>query len=93
MWVELDLDPDAFWRQTPRLFAAITKGRMNALEREQRGRAWLAWHAGLIGRMKRPPSLGELSGVRREVKKMTAGEMKGVFATLREVAKVTSTTL
>ena len=65
---------------------------MNALDREQRGRAWLAWHAGLIGRMKRPPSLEELAGPPRPARKMTATEVKGVFATMREAAKVTAAT-
>lgn len=82
----MDLDPETFWRQTPRLFAAVVKGRMNALDREQRGRAWLAWHAGLIGRMKKPPTLDQLTGTRREVKKMSAAEMKAAFAAMREQA-------
>lgn len=62
---------------------------MNSLEREQRNRAWLAWHAGLIGRMKKPPTLDELAGTRRVVKKMTPAEMKGAFAAMREIAQVT----
>lgn len=42
------LDGDAFWRRTPRLVAAELEGRARASEREESGRAWLAWNIGML---------------------------------------------
>lgn len=49
-WSECDGDPQAFWRQTPRLLKAFFDGKASAAEMAFRHRAWLAWHvAGLPG--------------------------------------------
>lgn len=33
LWVELDQDPEAFWRTTPRLMMAVIKGRTTGADR------------------------------------------------------------
>jgi hypothetical protein len=63
------------------------KGKTGALEREQRNRAWLAWHAGLIGRMKTPPALADLMGIEARAKRGNVEEAKSVFAAIREAAE------
>lgn len=69
------------------MFAAIVKGCVAKIEREQEGRAWLAWHAGLIGRMKKPPALLELMGRREQLPPVqTEEQMTAVFAAMRAEA-------
>jgi hypothetical protein len=54
------LDPDSFWRQTPRRLDIV----FTALERraadEHDGRAWLAWHVAILPYAKPLPPLSEL---------------------------------
>lgn len=40
-------------------------GRRRALEREHRGRAWLAWHSAGLTRVKQMPELDDLTGQRK----------------------------
>lgn len=80
-----------FWRQTPRLFACVMRGRSQSLERAQRGRAWLAWHTAIIGKLSRPPSLSDLLGDAPVVRAQTPAEVKSIFATMREAAGLIET--
>lgn len=61
-WVDVGLAPDDFWRQTPRVVGLAIQGRVRAFEREQQGRAWLAWHTAALPNMKRFPRLTDLLG-------------------------------
>lgn len=47
--MSLDLDPDAFWRKTPREIVLIIEGRGEALNRQHNDAAWLAWHIVRLG--------------------------------------------
>lgn len=49
------------------------------IEREQQGRAWLAWHINAIPRLKKFPTLYALMGVKRKAKRQTASEMDAIF--------------
>lgn len=88
-WVEMDLDPDGFWSQTPRLFKAIIAGKQKALERDFQGRAWLAWHTAVLGKVAKIPPLSDLTGVRPQSKKMTPAEFRAAFASMRESSSTT----
>lgn len=57
-WVECGLDPDAFWRQTPRLIKLTITARMRALENQHNDRAWAMWYGAALTRTnKRFPPL------------------------------------
>lgn len=56
----LGLDPDVFWRKTPREVSLIVEGRSRFLEREHNDRAWLAWHIAALSRIKRMPKLDRM---------------------------------
>ena len=61
-WIEAGGDPDAYWRQTPRLLALFFEGKASAAKTERRNRAWLAWHSGYLSQARKLPSLDELIG-------------------------------
>ena len=63
------------------------KGLSDRREQEQRDRAWLAYHAGLIGRMKKPPSLEEMQGLKKKLKVQTPAEMRAAFASWRQAGQ------
>jgi hypothetical protein len=50
------------------------------IEREQQGRAWLAWHVAVLPRQTKFPSLERLMGVKRTAKSQTVSEMEAIFA-------------
>jgi hypothetical protein len=50
------------------------------IEREQQGRAWLAWHVAVLPRQTKFPSLERLMGVKRTAKNQTVSEMEAIFA-------------
>jgi len=54
-WCEVGGDPDAFWHQTPRLFRIYVEAKVRAAENDHKGRAWLAYHTAILGRMQKPP--------------------------------------
>jgi hypothetical protein len=66
-WVGEGLDPESFWRQTPRTFAAVMDGRVEAAQQRHRENAWLAWHSGALSQWnpRRFPKLADLSGDRQ----------------------------
>jgi hypothetical protein len=49
------------------------------IEREQQGRAWLAWHTAALPREKKFPPLEKLMGVKRKAKRQTVSEMDAIF--------------
>jgi hypothetical protein len=49
------------------------------IEREQQGRAWLAWHIAALPRMKKFPELEKLMGIKRKARRQTASEMDAIF--------------
>jgi hypothetical protein len=49
------------------------------IEREQQGRAWLAWHIAALPRMKKFPELEKLMGTKRKARRQTASEMDAIF--------------
>lgn len=53
----------------------VLSGAALAAEREQQGRAWLAWHIAALPRVKRFPSLDDMLGVRRKVRRQTQDEL------------------
>jgi hypothetical protein len=50
------------------------------IEREQQGRAWMAWHIAALPRLKKFPTLQSLMGVKRTAKRQTVSEMEAIFA-------------
>jgi hypothetical protein len=58
--VSLDLDPETFWRKTPREISIIMAGRGDALARQHNERAWLAWHIAALPRAKKFPKLEKM---------------------------------
>lgn len=72
-------DPEAFWRTTPRLIAIVFAGAAQRLEREQQGRAWLAWHTAALPRLAKFPTLESLMGVKRTARRQTVSEMDAIF--------------
>ena len=51
------MEPEAFWRQTPRTFVAIMKGRAAAAEQRHNEAMSTAWHVEAFARSKRLPKL------------------------------------
>jgi hypothetical protein len=49
------------------------------IERDQQGRAWLAWHVAALPRLKKFPTLESLMGVKRTAKRQTVSEMESIF--------------
>jgi hypothetical protein len=49
------------------------------IEREQQGRAWMAWHIAALPRLKKFPTLESLMGVKRTAKRQTVSEMEAIF--------------
>ena len=56
------IDPAGFWSLTPRLYLAQMKGASARLEREQKDRAWLAWHTALLTRAETLPEFSKFVG-------------------------------
>jgi hypothetical protein len=56
----MGLDPERFWRSTPRQIEASFKASERRLAREHNERAWLAWHGAALGRSKKMPPLRDL---------------------------------
>lgn len=54
------LDPDGFWRITPRELVARLEGARRRLSVEQDGRAWLAWHVAAFARAEKLPDLSSM---------------------------------
>ncbi|WP_167765267.1 MULTISPECIES: hypothetical protein [unclassified Brevundimonas] len=46
--------------------------------------AWAAWTTAALGRVKRMPSLEDITGEKVQVALQSADQMKGVFAAMRE---------
>lgn len=59
-YVALGLDPDSYWRITPREVALRLAGAMKRAEREHEGRVWQSWHTAVIPMMKRTPKMADL---------------------------------
>ena len=85
-WVEVGGDPDRFWRLTPR----ETKRELGAIakraEREQQGRAWLAWMTATLPHWKKVPSLRDFMQVKklarrseRQSPEIQLAQMKAAF--------------
>lgn len=74
--MEAGFDPDAFWRQTPRLFDIAIRARIRVKEQDQQARAWLAWHVAALPKMKRFPGLSDLLGIKRKAKLQTPDEIE-----------------
>ncbi len=49
------------------------------LEREHKGRAWLAWHGAVLPRLKTMPTLERLQGVKRKLRRQTPQEIEAIF--------------
>lgn len=86
--MEAGFDPDAFWRQTPRLYGIVLRARGEAAETEHKYRAWLAHTtASLMGfahhAPKKMPKLETLTGERPAPRVQTPEEMQAVFAAIR----------
>jgi hypothetical protein len=60
VYVSHGLDPDGFWRITPREMVARLEGARRRLAVEQDGRSWLAWHVAALSRQPKLPDLGSM---------------------------------
>lgn len=60
VFVSYGLDPDSFWRITPREMVARLEGARRRLSGEQNGRAWLAWHVAALSRASKLPDLSDM---------------------------------
>ena len=54
------MDPSHYWCLTYREIDAILEGNAARLRNEHNQRAWLAWHGGMLGRVKKMPRLDTL---------------------------------
>lgn len=85
--MEAGFDPDAYWRQTPRLFDIAIRARIRVKEQDQQGRAWLAWHIAALPKMKRFPSFKDLLGIKRVVRKQTPDQIEAGLRRLFKMSK------
>lgn len=60
VYVSYGLDPDRFWRITPREMAVDLEGARTRLQAEQDARAWLAWTTAALIRAQKMPALETL---------------------------------
>jgi hypothetical protein len=58
--VSLGLNPDGFWRITPRELVARLEGARLRLSTEQDGRAWHAWTVAALMRADKLPDLASM---------------------------------
>lgn len=78
----MDLDPDAYWRQTPRTFSNAVRGRVEALEAGRREQLVQAWQiAKLVGISKVPPleKILKANAPRKPAARMTAAQIENIF--------------
>ncbi|MGY9046061.1 hypothetical protein P775_14260 [Puniceibacterium antarcticum] len=61
-YVSAGLPPGEFWGLSLWEYNAQMRGAHDRLEREQDGRAWLAWHIEALHRQERLMSLAEMTG-------------------------------
>lgn len=64
---------------TPRVMQLVFQGASERFEREQQGRAWMAWHVAALPRVKKFPTLESLMGIKRKAKRQTVSEMEAIF--------------
>lgn len=60
VYVSFGLDPEGFWRLTPRELVVRLEGARRRLLSEQDGRVWLAWHVAALSRQSKLPDLASL---------------------------------
>jgi hypothetical protein len=60
VYVSHGLDPESFWRITPREMVARLEGAQRRLTAEHDGRVWLAWHVAAFSRQEKLPDLDTL---------------------------------
>ena len=65
IWVEIGQGPEAFWRQTPRIFAKVVSARATAAQVEQDRMIWAAWNTAALQRAKKMPALDKLLAPRK----------------------------
>jgi hypothetical protein len=65
VYVSYGLDPDRFWRITPREMVAHLEGARERLKAEQDGRAWLAWTTAALSRAQKLPDLESIMSPRK----------------------------
>jgi len=56
------LDPDRFWRSTPREIATHMDGTRMAAQREHEARSWAVWHIAALQRVEKLPKFGKFVG-------------------------------
>lgn len=64
---------------TPRVMHLVFQGASERFEREQQGRAWMAWHVAALPRVEKFPTLESLMGIKRKAKRQTVSEMEAIF--------------
>lgn len=86
LWIEAGFDPDAFWRQTPRLYDIAIQAKTRAADAQHRQDAWLALTTAALVRRDRKapwPTLEQLTAKPKAARKQTPEEMKAAFASVR----------
>lgn len=87
--MSLGLDPDAFWRATPRYIAMIIDAKASQFRREHNERAWLAYHVALLGRMKRLPDMRKLMAREPSIRRLQSADQQwAIMSAMAEAAKV-----
>jgi len=59
--------------------ALVFAGASDGFTRQQRGRAWQAWHTAALPRLKTFPTLESLMGIKRQAHRQTVSEMEAIF--------------
>lgn len=83
--MQAGFDPDAFWRQTPRLFQFIILGRAEERDFQRKRDLAQAHLIAVLTRMdgKKFPTLAKLLGNETPKSIMSTDEIKGAFAAMR----------
>ena len=58
--MELGLEPDLYWRSTPRMLAAMTAAAQRRREIDHNDLVWLDWNIAALQRTRRLPPLSTL---------------------------------
>lgn len=76
VYVSHGLDPEGFWRITPREMVARLEGARRRLSAEQDGRAWLAWHVAALSRQTKLPDLSSMFTQQKKQEPQTTEELR-----------------
>lgn len=82
-WCAAGLDPEAFWKQTPRTYRTIMEGRRHAVQRRLEDLTFIAFQGERMARDKRP----KLKTFMNDLKPKSGFDGRDLLAHLRSIRR------